>query len=365
MKTTVISLALFTAFAGCAAPEEETAEMSAPPVSGELSYTVRTPERLAGSYERNGVTLHFDSQKLAGDSQLQLRRADGVEIMNVRRGGAGGTMNLFGTAVAMGNMSSSAVQPVAGQSAAFEALAQSQEFGLIGHLAVEMENSGVKAPNFPAVDLIGVLGKEFRPLLESTDGTVRQALEGPGNRRGGFECIQYLCTNDEMWDPDQCACVNPAERQPDPDTVAPPRTLYSYAYKKDFELVDGVWLDHTYFCLDGTDRCHTIRGWGVGSDQTGGEVVYDTRYVKTNKQMCLAESRASNNPLTPCGLLSELYGINGVCHQHTNRGQLSMHGKFINPDELLGGKWSFIAYGAYGINHLVCWAQSNIACVLQ
>jgi hypothetical protein len=149
----------------------------------------------------------------------------------------------------------------------------------------------------------------------------------------------------------------------------PVQAEYSKAYKKHFDAIDlpdgPLTLDHTYFCLnddnDGHD-CFTIVGFGVSSSKSGGSKISGTYHDKDRHQRCLARARASNSVLTVCGAMSQLYGINGVCHQHTNRGQLSMHGDFIDPDEILGGWASFLAYGAYGLNLAPCVVESEAAC---
>ena len=139
----------------------------------------------------------------------------------------------------------------------------------------------------------------------------------------------------------------------------------SAAYRRGFDLFNAISLDHTYFCLNrlnnGSD-CFTIVGFGVGSNNSGGEMVAGTRYDKSTHQRCLARSRASNSLASACGFFSELYGINGVCHQHTNRGQLSMHGSFMNPSSIRGGWFSFAAYGPYGIAYPGCFVGSEASC---
>jgi hypothetical protein len=153
-------------------------------------------------------------------------------------------------------------------------------------------------------------------------------------------------------------------------TAAPAEARYSRAYKRGFDLFDAVQLDHTYFCLnddnDGHD-CFSIVGYGVSSSKSGGQSVRGTYRDKTAHERCLARARASNSLTSVCGAMSQLYGINGVCHQHTNRGQLSMHPDqtpaFMDPDEIRGGWWSFIAYGAYGLEWIPCAVASEAQCL--
>ena len=357
MKTTrcflLLSLALVQA--ACNAAESDSFE-TVGPVTGDLQLASRTPERIAGTYRREGVSLNFESVAGASEARLELRKADGSRILQAERQPSGLKLTLFGRQVtgdgATTEGGASAIQ-------AYEALAQSPEFALIGRVAVDLENQGVKAPEFPAAELVQKIGQEFRPLVGGGSGQALSREEGPGSNNTGGVCIEHVCTVSERWNEEACRCE---EYNPPQVTWRP---TVSRAYKSGFDLWEGNRLDHTYFCLDGDQSCHTIRGWGVSSDKSGGQAIPNTDYQKTRKQECLAASRASNNPLDPCGLLSELYGLNGVCHQHTSRGQLSMHGKFLNPDSILGGRWSYYAYGAYGTNVGVCWAQSNLVCVLQ
>jgi hypothetical protein len=125
-------------------------------------------------------------------------------------------------------------------------------------------------------------------------------------------------------------------------------------------------VDHTYFCLlaGGTD-CYTITAYGfLHSRDSGGEVVPNTTFRKDEHQACLARYRASNFAFDGCGTFSEFYGVYGVCHQHTNRGQLSMHNTFMNPQYLKGGNLSLLLFGAYGNEPgwSACRAASNSAC---
>ena len=66
------------------------------------------------------------------------------------------------------------------------------------------------------------------------------------------------------------------------------------------------WLDHTYACVYGSVGCYTFPS---GSAVTGGSVV--TSGYATNSQI--------NQAVCYATFCSMTYGVNGVCHQHTNR----------------------------------------------
>jgi hypothetical protein len=136
-------------------------------------------------------------------------------------------------------------------------------------------------------------------------------------------------------------------------------------------------LEHTYFCLnpgqlsDPNNRtdCFSITinaPWGAyESGKTNGAYTANTGKWKSYHDRCLARSRASNNWLNACGAFSQFYGINGVCHQHTNRGQMSMHADWIDPNILGGGWLSYFLYGPYGISYPTCFVWSEAQCAFS
>lgn len=138
----------------------------------------------------------------------------------------------------------------------------------------------------------------------------------------------------------------------------------SQAFKSEFDVALGVTLDHTYFCLDGKSACYSITILGDDTSKSGGTGVSGSTKRKSYHQRCLARARASNNRATACGLEAFAYGVDGVCHQHTNRGQMSMHGTFMNPDNITGGWWSYAAFGAYGVTYAATclpWSEAQCA----
>jgi hypothetical protein len=212
-------------------------------------------------------------------------------------------------------------KPVEGADELYKALVEVPEYALLPQFSTALRTSGISGDKYPAANLIHELADEGsgdKPITSSglDDGT------------------QALLTGKDV----------------------------GAAFKNNIESLD---LNHTYFCMSNsaTGNCQAITGYGfVGSSTSGGVEIPNTRYKKNSKQKCLGNSRASNSLISVCGALSNLYGINGVCHQHTNRGQLSPHDTFINPSELKGGWASFIAYGAYGIGWLPCAAASQTSC---
>lgn len=143
------------------------------------------------------------------------------------------------------------------------------------------------------------------------------------------------------------------------------QTTYGSAFKSPFSILWGsIWLDHTYFCLNGTSDCYAINGWGIQSSSTGGTRMWDTYGATNSKERCASRARASNNPLSPCYIF---YGITGVCHTQTNRG-LASFGKRMNHGNILGGWASLLAYGYYGTSidgyhsWATCKASSNVGC---
>ncbi len=131
------------------------------------------------------------------------------------------------------------------------------------------------------------------------------------------------------------------------------------AYKFGFDFFSGE-LDHTYFCLDAGTACYSLPIYGFSTPRSGGTPVAGTLVGKSYHQRCLARARASTGA-SVCGAANNLYGIEGVCHQHTNKGQMSMHGTFMNPDRITGGWSSFVAYGPYGVTYAATCAPASTA----
>ncbi len=146
----------------------------------------------------------------------------------------------------------------------------------------------------------------------------------------------------------------------------PPIAGNSAAYTRGFEKFNRDW-DHTYFCLSPFDgeNCRSITGYGVfDSTQNDGTLIPGTIRNKSKNQMCLADIRATNNPAYHCGRMAQLYGMEGVCHQHTSRGQMSPHGEMLPFHLVKGGRESFALWGAYGISYPICAAESQTRCAL-
>lgn len=102
------------------------------------------------------------------------------------------------------------------------------------------------------------------------------------------------------------------------------------AYKRDaFFRFYGNPADHTYACVDG--RCYAVGN----SSRSGGKYV-NGRYV--NRQSAISASCAGN-----CYMI---YGVNGVCHQHTNR-MLYYARTTLNPS-VQGYRLTRWVYGTYG-----------------
>jgi hypothetical protein len=211
----------------------------------------------------------------------------------------------------------------------------------------------------------GGVGGEEEPTtcFEMREGTSYFYQLGkctPEHRKNGWRCGDHCLTGNgcQVYDDSingtvPTSCPNPTR---DPVSIA-------YKVRGELDFWEGKEYDHTYFCLTSNQQdCYTIRGYGFGSSKEGGEEIRGTRRNKDNHQRCLGEARASNFPISACGTFSQLYGLNGVCHQHTNRGQLSMHDTFIDPNLLVGGGLSFMLYGAYGNTWPVCYAGSEAFC---
>lgn len=121
------------------------------------------------------------------------------------------------------------------------------------------------------------------------------------------------------------------------------------------DLFRGIPLNHTYYCTNGLSDCYTIKG---KCPLYGGTKMNESYGTVNDSQRCVAGKRGCN-----CSSCYMVYAINGVCHQHTNRG-VNSWGKGINFSSLSGGSLSYTVFGAFGLGFSTCKSWANSQCGL-
>jgi len=113
-------------------------------------------------------------------------------------------------------------------------------------------------------------------------------------------------------------------------------------------------LQHTYFCIDGDSECYSISGYGVFQGKTHNGVEIEGTYSSiTEEQHCKAWYYTNNDTSNVCSMF--FYGIQGVCHQHINRG-LAASGKeikdILEAQDKIGpsARLSYAFWGVFGID---------------
>lgn len=105
------------------------------------------------------------------------------------------------------------------------------------------------------------------------------------------------------------------------------------------------WIQHTYGCISnlGTVTCYTFPS---SSTKTGGIIVVtsQTESIGIMKAKCYAGCSMS-------------YGVNGVCHQHTNRVTYPSNYHPEIPTSITGYSASRWLFGARGTNWSQCISQ--------
>lgn len=110
------------------------------------------------------------------------------------------------------------------------------------------------------------------------------------------------------------------------------------AYKTPVDIAN--WVDHTYGCLSGSTNCYPWPSWSAGSGGT-----YVTGGYSTPEQVNTAACYTFCNMGT--------YGVDAVCHQHTNR-VLYAIGKELDTS-VRGYSASKAIWGAKGWSWYACY----------
>ena len=111
---------------------------------------------------------------------------------------------------------------------------------------------------------------------------------------------------------------------------------YIWSMVKPVAVEPFSFLDHTYACIGNSNTCFTCP---AGASKTGGDPVIGG-YGDVDQATCYAY----------CPLL---YGVNGVCHQHTNR-VLNAIGETLISECVSGYSYSVALWGIWGNNFIIC-----------
>ena len=113
-------------------------------------------------------------------------------------------------------------------------------------------------------------------------------------------------------------------------------------------------LQHTYICIDGNSECYAIAGYGISQGMIeGGTEIEGTYATLSEEEHCKAWYYTNNDTYNVCSMF--LYGIQGVCHQHINRG-LYASGKeitsILEAQNKIGSsaKLSYAFWGVFGVD---------------
>lgn len=98
----------------------------------------------------------------------------------------------------------------------------------------------------------------------------------------------------------------------------------------------GYFLDHTYACVNSWSDCYSFPS---GSSTSGGNA--NVSGQATTTQANNARARGT------CCASNMYYGVDGVCHQHTNQ-VLSQAGLVLNGYNINGYSLSTYLFGTYG-----------------
>jgi len=100
--------------------------------------------------------------------------------------------------------------------------------------------------------------------------------------------------------------------------------------------VAGWFLDHTYVCVGSSSDCYAFPSW---SSTSGGSVNVVGQANST--QASAARARGT------CCASNMYYGIDGVCHQHSNQ-VLTQAGKVLSGSTIGGYSYSVFLFGTFG-----------------
>lgn len=98
----------------------------------------------------------------------------------------------------------------------------------------------------------------------------------------------------------------------------------------------GWFVDHTYVCIGSWSDCYTFP---TGSNTSGG--VVNVVGQATTTQAAAARARGT------CCASNMYYGIDGVCHQHSNQ-VLAQAGKVLDGSTIRGYSYSVYLFGVSG-----------------
>ncbi|MFA5248184.1 MAG: hypothetical protein WC415_02990 [Patescibacteria group bacterium] len=113
-------------------------------------------------------------------------------------------------------------------------------------------------------------------------------------------------------------------------------SVYIWAMKKPVAFAPFSWLDHTYVCVGNSNNCYTCPPTYT---KTGGNPAVGG-YGDGDDAVCYAYCTLS-------------YGVNGVCHQHSNR-VLYPAGQTLAYCGVTGYTFSVGMWGTYGTNFNSC-----------
>jgi len=182
------------AVGGMAEPEWETEVRD-----GTLHLEEATPERLRGTYTRNGATISFDATRLGdGTRTFVVKSADGRTLVRANGSGSSRVLTVLDDRVV-----------TSGDHDALSALFAAPDAAALPWLSRELGKRGITGRAYPVSfelhSLALVVGKAHEttlpPLVEGTPKTLRSETceNAPGNDAcfgmcgGGCSCWEWVC----------------------------------------------------------------------------------------------------------------------------------------------------------------------------
>jgi hypothetical protein len=245
----VLATAATAAIAGAGCLGAATGPGEAPAPRQALTLVVSRADHLAGSFQRQGVQLRFDSRRQDGLTITGLRRGDGSELVLWHQGASHGRMSVLGRLEIDRQGDDASAVSQAGDSQAMVALFAAPEIGLLPALIEALAGIGIQAAGSPAVE----------PLARFADVTKQMLGRPPAGEAPKLakrtHCPIEVCPVDEVWDEDRCACVS----GPEPgDTTGPAQPCVAQ-YPGDLR------------CDPNNNNCRGMCGFGCNCDTICGD----------------------------------------------------------------------------------------------